>query len=134
MRESRTLGSVRAKAEWLSYSTIPGDYCSISDYPMDRKGYLRWRTTLYAFHAEKASELRSGHVVTAMRRSSADSDTAPEKKSITRLTCDVALTLEGRTRDARLSWSIISSAFPGNVTTSAEEKAIDIDPQDDGRR
>ena len=23
MRESRTLGSVRAKAEWLSYSTIP---------------------------------------------------------------------------------------------------------------
>jgi hypothetical protein len=28
-----------------------------SDYPMDRKGYLRWRTTLYAFHADKASEL-----------------------------------------------------------------------------
>ena len=28
-----------------------------SDYPMDRKGYLRWRTTLYAFHADKASEI-----------------------------------------------------------------------------
>ena len=28
-----------------------------SDYPMDRKGYLRWRTTLYAFHADRASEL-----------------------------------------------------------------------------
>ena len=28
-----------------------------SDYPMDRKGYLRWRTTLYAFHADTASEL-----------------------------------------------------------------------------
>ncbi len=28
-----------------------------SDYPMDRKGYLRWRTTLYAFHADKASEV-----------------------------------------------------------------------------
>ncbi len=28
-----------------------------SDYPMDRKGYLRWRTTLYGFHADKASEL-----------------------------------------------------------------------------
>ena len=26
-------------------------------YPMDRKGYLRWRTTLYGFHADKASEL-----------------------------------------------------------------------------
>jgi hypothetical protein len=28
-----------------------------SDYPMDRKGYLRWRTTLYAFHADTASGL-----------------------------------------------------------------------------
>jgi len=28
-----------------------------SDYPLDRKGYLRWRTTLYAFHADKASEI-----------------------------------------------------------------------------
>ncbi len=28
-----------------------------SDYPMDRKGYLRWRTTLYGFHADTASEL-----------------------------------------------------------------------------
>ena len=26
MRESRTLGSVRAKAEWLSYSTIPRNF------------------------------------------------------------------------------------------------------------
>ncbi len=31
-----------------------------SDYPMDRKGYLRWRTTLYAFHADKASGLLRG--------------------------------------------------------------------------
>ena len=28
-----------------------------SDYPMDRKGYLRWRTTLYAFHADRAAEI-----------------------------------------------------------------------------
>ena len=28
-----------------------------SDYPMDRRGYLRWRTTLYAFHADRASEI-----------------------------------------------------------------------------
>ena len=28
-----------------------------SDYPMDRKGYLRWRTTLYGFHADTASKL-----------------------------------------------------------------------------
>lgn len=28
-----------------------------SDYPMDRQGYLRWRTALYAHHADAASEL-----------------------------------------------------------------------------
>ncbi len=28
-----------------------------SDYPMDRKGYLRWRTRLYTFHADRASEI-----------------------------------------------------------------------------
>jgi hypothetical protein len=27
------------------------------DYPMDRKGYLRWRTALYTHHADTASEL-----------------------------------------------------------------------------
>lgn len=26
-----------------------------SDYPMDRIGYLKWRTTLYGFHAEQAA-------------------------------------------------------------------------------
>lgn len=28
-----------------------------SDYSMDRQGYLRWRTVLYKFHAEKAGSL-----------------------------------------------------------------------------
>jgi hypothetical protein len=28
-----------------------------SDYPMDRIGYLTWRTTLYKFHAEQASAI-----------------------------------------------------------------------------
>lgn len=28
-----------------------------SDYPMDRNGYLQWRTHLYRFHAETAAEL-----------------------------------------------------------------------------
>lgn len=30
---------------------------SRADYPMDRPGYLKWRTTLYDFHAEKAGEI-----------------------------------------------------------------------------
>ena len=28
-----------------------------SDYPMDRKGYLKWRSDLYKFHAETAGNL-----------------------------------------------------------------------------
>lgn len=28
-----------------------------SDYPMDRQGYLQWRTALYKFHAESAATL-----------------------------------------------------------------------------
>ena len=28
-----------------------------SDYPMDRQGYLQWRTALYKFHAETAGQL-----------------------------------------------------------------------------
>jgi hypothetical protein len=28
-----------------------------SDYPMDKKGYMLWRTQLYKFHAETAGEL-----------------------------------------------------------------------------
>lgn len=28
-----------------------------SDYPMDKKGYMKWRTTLYKFHAETAGSI-----------------------------------------------------------------------------
>jgi len=28
-----------------------------SSYPMDRTGYLKWRTFLYSYHAEKASDI-----------------------------------------------------------------------------
>ena len=28
-----------------------------SDFPMDRTGYLRWRTTLYRFHADTAGQI-----------------------------------------------------------------------------
>lgn len=30
---------------------------SRSDYPMDRRGYLRWRTALYGFHAARCAEI-----------------------------------------------------------------------------
>lgn len=45
-----------------------------SDYPMDRKGYLRWRTTLYAFHADKASEI--------LRESEYDHDTIERVRTL----------------------------------------------------
>ena len=31
-----------------------------SEYPMDRKGYLQWRTTLNQFHADTAAEIMRG--------------------------------------------------------------------------
>ncbi|HEV2293346.1 MAG TPA: DUF4202 domain-containing protein [Tepidisphaeraceae bacterium] len=41
-----------ARSQHLMRWSIPR-----SAYPMDRPGYLKWRTTLYDFHAEKAAEI-----------------------------------------------------------------------------
>ena len=41
-----------ARAQHLRRWAIPR-----SDYPMDRIGYLTWRTTLYKFHAAQVTEL-----------------------------------------------------------------------------
>jgi len=41
-----------ARAQHLMRWSIPRE-----DYPKDRAGYLKWRTTLYDFHAEKAAEI-----------------------------------------------------------------------------
>ena len=40
---------IAARSQHLRRWEIPR-----SNYPMDRKGYLRWRTTLYAYHADRA--------------------------------------------------------------------------------
>jgi hypothetical protein len=41
-----------ARSQHLMRWSIPR-----SEFPMDRPGYLKWRTTLYDFHAEKAGEI-----------------------------------------------------------------------------
>jgi hypothetical protein len=41
-----------ARAQHIRRWTIPR-----SDYPMDRIGYLKWRTTLYKFHADEAAKI-----------------------------------------------------------------------------
>ena len=43
---------IAARSQHLRRWEIPR-----SEYPMDRKGYLRWRTTLYVYQADRASEL-----------------------------------------------------------------------------
>jgi len=43
-----------ARCQHICRWTIPR-----SDYPMDRKGYHQWRTTLARFHAEKAGDILS---------------------------------------------------------------------------
>ncbi len=41
-----------ARSQHLMRWSIPR-----SEFPMDRPGYLKWRTTLYDFHAERAGEV-----------------------------------------------------------------------------
>ncbi len=41
-----------ARAQHIRRWTIPR-----SDYPMDRIGYLKWRTTLYKFHADEITNI-----------------------------------------------------------------------------
>jgi hypothetical protein len=41
-----------ARAQHLMRWSIPR-----SEFPMDRAGYLKWRTTLYDFHADRAAEV-----------------------------------------------------------------------------
>jgi len=41
-----------ARSQHLMRWSIPRSQC-----PMDRAGYLKWRTTLYDFHAERAGEV-----------------------------------------------------------------------------
>jgi hypothetical protein len=41
-----------ARAQHIRRWTIPR-----ADYPMDRIGYLKWRTTLYKFHADEISRI-----------------------------------------------------------------------------
>jgi hypothetical protein len=43
---------IAARAQHIRRWTIPR-----GDYPMDRIGYLRWRTTLYKFHADEVSRI-----------------------------------------------------------------------------
>jgi hypothetical protein len=41
-----------ARSQHLMRWSIPR-----SEFPMDRPGYLKWRTTLYDFHADKAAQI-----------------------------------------------------------------------------
>ncbi len=44
-----------ARAQHLCRWEVPR-----SDYPMDRAGYLKWRTFLYSYHADKATRILEG--------------------------------------------------------------------------
>jgi len=43
---------IAARAQHIRRWEIPR-----SEYPMDRPGYHKWRTTLYAFHGERAADI-----------------------------------------------------------------------------
>ncbi len=82
-----------ARAQHLRRWIIPR-----SDYPMDRIGYLKWRTTLYKFHAEEAAKIlhKAGfdqetieRVATLIRKERIKSD--PEAQTLEDVICLVFL-------------------------------------------
>lgn len=82
-----------ARAQHLRRWVVPR-----SDYPMDRIGYLKWRTTLYKFHAEEAAKLlhQAGYdqatierVATLVRKERIKSD--PEAQTLEDVICLVFL-------------------------------------------
>jgi len=82
-----------ARAQHLRRWIIPR-----TDYPMDRIGYLKWRTTLYKFHAEEAAKIlqTAGYdqatidrVATLIRKERIKSD--PEAQTLEDVICLVFL-------------------------------------------
>jgi hypothetical protein len=82
-----------ARAQHLRRWQIPR-----SDFPMDRIGYLKWRTTLYKFHADEASALlrQAGYndatiarTATLIRKEKIKSD--PEAQTLEDVICLVFL-------------------------------------------
>src|SRR5689334_11428877 len=82
-----------ARAQHIRRWTIPR-----SNYPMDRIGYLTWRTTLYKFHAEQAASILRqvgyddatiGRVASLVRKERIKSD--PEAQTLEDVICLVFL-------------------------------------------
>ncbi len=92
---------------------------SRSDFPMDRAGYHKWRTTLYAFHGGKAAEI--------LRETGYDEETIERVKQILskkKLKTDPDVqTLEDAAALVFLEHHLAEFAARDDMT---EEKLIDI--------
>jgi len=90
-----------------------------ADFPMDKAGYHRWRTTLYAFHAERIAEIMAecGYDAAAIERARS----IVQKK---RLKSDSdAQTLEDAAALVFLEHDLAEFAARGDMT---EDKLVDI--------
>ena len=88
-----------------------------SDYPMDRPGYLKWRTDLGKLHAEKAAE--------AMQSNGYDDDFIEATKKIIRKQ-GLKNSPEAQTMEDCACLVFIETGFLEFAAKHPEEKVIDI--------
>ncbi len=88
-----------------------------SEYPMDRPGYLKWRTDLGKLHAEKAAA--------AMSESGYDEDTIEATKKIIRKQ-NLKNSPEAQLMEDCACLVFIETGFLDFAAKYAEEKVIDI--------
>ena len=118
--------------EWLNkLESTPGDEVQIavrsqhlcrweiprSDYPMDRPGYLKWRTDLGKLHAEKAAE--------AMTANGYDEETVEKTKKIIRKQ-NLKSSPEAQLMEDCACLVFIETGFLEFAAKYPEEKIIDI--------
>lgn len=88
-----------------------------SEYPMDRPGYLKWRTDLGKLHAEKAAE--------AMTENGYDADTVETTKKIIRKQ-NLKNSPEAQVMEDCACLVFIETGFLEFASKYPEEKVIDI--------
>jgi hypothetical protein len=101
-----------ARAQHVRRWTIPR-----SDFPMDRIGYLTWRTTLYKFHADQAAQI--------LRAAGYDDATIARVASLIRkerLKTDP----EAQTLEDVICLVFLENYFADFAATHDEEKVVNI--------
>jgi hypothetical protein len=101
-----------ARAQHIRRWTIPR-----ADYPMDRIGYLKWRTTLYKFHADEITNI--------LRQVGYDEPIIPRVASLVRKE-RIKTDPEAQTLEDVICLVFLENYFADFAAAHDEEKVINI--------